>query len=189
VITRALLAFALSSPWALGACGDDPPARSQARRERALAKSPMPAMPRPNAVSPYEADGRTLAPSSDLVLGVVVPRTAKVVSKQPEIARVTIERVPYASVERFYQRYLLTGRVERSRLGMRFMDATPKAPGNERARVDVHLQSSPRGTIIAIFDESPRGVKAPQGEAAVREARGGLPGPVDFTKRIPGVTE
>jgi len=169
------------------ACGPDRPAGGQ-RRERVLQKSPLPATPAPSAVSPYEADGRTLAAAAEPVLGVAVPRSGRILSKRPDIARVVVERVPFAAVERFYQKHLHTGRVERAKLGLRFADATPQPPGNPRARVEVYLRATARGTIVAIYDESPTNTKAPSGDEAVRQARGDI-GPVDFTKRIPGVTE
>jgi hypothetical protein len=153
-----------------------------------LEKSPLPAAPAPSPASPYEADGRTLAAAPEHLLGVPLPRAARVLGKQPNIARAVVERVPFGAVERFYQKYLQTGRVERSRLGLRFGDATPKAPGNPRARVEVYLRATARGTIISIYDESPSNAKAPQGDEAVRQARGDR-GPIDYTKRIPGVTE
>lgn len=172
---------------ALVACGHDRAEVTSERRERVLEKSPLPPAPTPAALSPYEADGRTLAAGTEPLLGVALPRTARVLGKRPDMARAVIERVPYGAVERFYQKYLQTGRVERGRSGLRFGDATPKAPGDPHARVEVYLQSTARGTIIAIADESPRNVKAPSGDEAVRQARGDLH--VDFTKRIPGVTE
>lgn len=172
---------------ALAACGHDRSAPAE-RRERALAKSPLPPAPPAPTLSPYDADGTTLSVAERPVLGVAVPRASRTISERPDIARVVIDRVPIAAVERFYQKYLQTGRVERLRAGVRFGDATPKAPGNPRARVEVYVQRSARGTLIAIYDESPTHVKAPQGDEAVRQARG-LPGPVDFTKRIRGVTE
>jgi hypothetical protein len=184
--SRAVLPFL--SLVALLACGQDRPSASRERRERVLEKSPLPTAPQPAAGSPYEADGRTLALAPEPLLGVAVPRTARVLSKRPNIGRALVERVPFGAVERFYQKYLQTGRVERSRLGLRFADATPKAPGNPRARVEVHLQATARGTSIAIYDESPSNTKAPQGDEAVRQARGDQ-GPIDFTKRIPGITE
>ena len=169
------------------ACGGQDPAPTPAQRERALAKSPLPKAPPPAVVSPYEADGRTLLAAEHAVLGVPVPRVSRVLSKQAKIARVLVERVPYEAVERFYQKYLQTGRVERSQRGVHFGAATPKPPGNAEARVELYLQTSARGTVVAIYDESPTHTSAPRGEAAVRQAAGF--GRVDFTKRVKGVTE
>jgi len=171
---------------ALCACGHDP-APTPAQRERVLSKSPLPKAPPPAVISPYEADGRTLAVAEHPILGVPVPKTSRVLSKRDKMARVLVERVPYDAVERFYQRYLHTGQAERSKLGVHFGQATPKPPGNPQARVEVHLQTTARGTVVAIFDESPTHRPAPHGEAAVREAAGLRP--VDFSKRIKGVTE
>lgn len=178
----------LLSLAALHACGQDRAPASRERRERALAKSPLPEAPAPAPLSPYEADGSTLAFGAEPLLGVAIPRAARVLGKQPKIARAVVERVPFAAVERFYQKHLQTGRVERARAGMRFADATPRAPGNPRARVEVYLRATARGTVISIHDETPPNVPTPHGDEAVRQARGD-PGPIDYTKRIPGVTE
>ena len=170
----------------LAGCGHDPTPTPE-RREHVLAKSPLPQAPPAALVSPYEADGRTLIAAERPVLGVAVPRVSRVLSVRGKMARVLVERAPYEAVERFYQKYLHTGQAEPSKLGVHFGQANPKPPGNPQSRVEVHLQNTARGTIVAIFDESPTHRPAPHGEAAVREAAGLRP--VDYTKRIKGVTE
>jgi len=151
-----------------------------------LEKSPLPEAPPVVPVSPYDSPGN-LAAADRPLLGVALPRIAKVLSNGEHQARAIVQSVPFAAVERFYQRVLVASTVEQLRQGVRFADATPRAPGNPRARAEVYLQRTARGTVIAIFDETPSGRPPPHGEEALRQASGlGRP---DYTKRVKGVTE
>ena len=170
----------------MAACGSDREPAA-ARPDQVLKKSPLPEAPPVAPLSPYESPGN-LAAADEPLLGAAVPRVAKVLSTGEHQARAVVENVPFEAVERFYERTLVPGSVERLRHGVRFADATPRDPGNRRARVEVFVQRTARGTVVQIFDETPSGRPPPQGEEALRQAQG-IGGRPDWTKRVEGVTE
>ncbi|MBI2898053.1 MAG: hypothetical protein HYY06_31155 [Deltaproteobacteria bacterium] len=172
---------------AAAACGPDRPARNEARRREALEKSPLSPTPPSRPPSPYESPGE-LAPAPRPVLGVAVPKVARVLSEDDEVATVSVRGIPYEAVERFFRKRLQTGRIERAKRGTHILGARPLPPGNPRRRVDVVLRSGRAGTetVISIFDKTPTKRPAPQGDQAVREALGP---PIRFDERMPGINE
>lgn len=141
-----------------------------------LEKSPLPAAPPSAPASPYESPGE-LAPAKRPVLGVAVPRIARIVSETDDRAVVSVRGVPYEAVERFFRKRLQTGRIEQAKRGAHIRDARPLAPGNPLRRVNVTLRSARGGTetTVSIFDETPTKRPAPPNEAAVRKALGPMP--------------
>ncbi len=131
----------------------------------------------------YDDRGDLLA--GEKILGVEVPRAMRV--RGPVTTeRATLEGdVPIEKAIRFYQRRLTTGQVESSANGARFVDATPRSPGDGTRKLNVLVLADERaGVRISIVDRTPRPGPSPTDEELLKAFR-----PTPPNQRKVGVTE